>query len=44
MEVRGPAEQAESSETERFKESTDPLLSALEAGPRNGASALWQKS
>ena len=34
MRVRGPAEQAESTETERFKKSRDPLLSAREAGPR----------
>ncbi len=34
MEVRGPAEQAESTETERFKKSRGPLLSAPEAGPR----------
>jgi hypothetical protein len=34
MRARGPAEQAESTETERFKETTDPLLSAREAGAR----------
>jgi len=32
--VRGLAEQAESIETKWFKEPTDPLLSAREAGPR----------
>src|SRR3990167_2964183 len=34
--VRGPAEQAESIETERFDEATALLLSAREAGPRTG--------
>ena len=34
MRVRGPAEQAESIETKRFKKSRGPLLSAREAGPR----------
>ena len=34
MKVRGPAEQAESTETERFEISRGPLLSAREAGPR----------
>ena len=34
MRVRGPAELAESIETERFKKSRGPLLSAREAGPR----------
>jgi len=34
MRVRRPAEQAESTETERFKKSRGPLLSAREAGPR----------
>ncbi len=32
--VRGPAEQAESTDTERFKKSRGPLLSAREAGPQ----------
>src|SRR3989442_12830721 len=31
--VRGPAEQAESTDTERFGKTTSPLLSAREAGP-----------
>ena len=34
MKVRGLAEQAESTETKRFKEPTDPLLSAREVSPR----------
>jgi hypothetical protein len=34
MEVRGTAEQAESTETKQFKKSRGPLLSAREAGPR----------
>ncbi len=32
--MRGPAEQAESTDTERFKKSRGPLLSAREVGPR----------
>jgi len=34
MRVRGPAEQAEGSETQRFDISTTLLPSAREAGPR----------
>src|SRR3990167_6072053 len=34
MRVRGPAEQAEGTETERCGKSRDPLPSAREAGPR----------
>ncbi len=34
LRVRGFAERAESTESERFKEPTDLLLSAREAGPR----------
>ncbi|OGP98154.1 MAG: hypothetical protein A2W10_03665 [Deltaproteobacteria bacterium RBG_16_55_12] len=39
MRVRGSAEQAESTETERFDETTGLLLSAREAGPRTELSA-----
>ena len=34
--MRGLAEQAESTESERFKEPTGPLLSAREVSPRTG--------
>src|SRR3972149_7106272 len=36
LRVRGLAEQAESTESERFKEPTGPLLSAREVSPRTG--------
>jgi len=39
MRVRGLAEQAESTESERFKEPTDPLLSAREVSPRTNLPA-----
>ena len=34
LRVRGPAEQTEGTETERFEKSRGPLPSAREAGPR----------
>ena len=37
--VRGLAEQAESTETKRFKEPTDPLLSAREVSPQTNLPA-----
>jgi len=43
--VRGLAEQAESTESEWFKEPTDPLLSAREVSPRTNfpTRSHWSK-